>query len=382
VKTPRFHLPRASAYDQLHARSNAAHVEAFQELPAPRGAAPYRLDLAEVIGEAAVKEIESAGKLVFHAVGDTGGIKEPRFQENVAAAMENDFSRQPAPAFFYHLGDVVYFYGQRASYYEQFYDPYIRYPAPILAIPGNHDGAVTPGADTADPAETVSLEGFFTNFCALPNTHTTEAHETPRNAMTQPNVYWTLTTPLATIVGLYTNVPEGGAVRPEQREWFAKEIAEAATDRALIVAAHHPIYSADAMHGSCPGIGEVLNKAFQEAGRTADLVLNGHVHNYQRFTRQYQGKEQTRPITYIVAGAGGYHNLHAMGKVDGAPPPSEWQDEELGVTLNSYNESDFGYLTLTVTKTEIQGAYTAVPKAQSEGAAVQTNVSDTFTISL
>jgi len=196
--------------------------------------------------------------------------------------------------------------------------------------------------------------------------------------MTQPNVYWTLTTPLATIIGLYTNVPEHGVVREDQEAWFAQEIAEAPSDRALIVASHHPIYSADVFHGSSPHIGEVLDRAFEKAGRSADLVLNGHVHNYQRFTRQYKGKA----MTYIVAGAGGYYNLHQMGDVDGSPPPPDWYDEELGVVLSAYNQIDYGYLTLTVTKSAIQGVYNAVPKQQRAGGPVQASVGDTFTIML
>jgi hypothetical protein len=377
--TPRFHLPRASAQSQLRGKARAAHREDALPLPQPQGNAPYRLDLSEVLGTKAAAAIEQAGKLVFHAVGDSGGIKQPEFQENVAAAMERDFAAlNPAPSFFYHLGDVVYFYGQRALYYEQFYDPYVHYPAPIFAIPGNHDGAVTPVGDTEDPPEQSSLEGFVKNFCAPPGTHTPEAGESPRQAMTQPNVYWTLTTPLATIVGLYTNVPEHGEVDADQVAWVAEEVAAAPTDRALIVAAHHPVYSADQFHGSSPNIGAILDEAFAHANRAADLVLNGHVHNYQRFTRQYEGT----PITYIVAGAGGYYHLHHMGKVNGQPPPPEWQDEELGVVLNAYNEIDFGYLTLTVTKDAIEGIYNAVPKPGSPGGTVQAPISDSFKIPL
>jgi acid phosphatase type 7 len=331
-----------------------------------------------VVGAGAVKAIERQKTMVFHTVGDTGGIKEPRFQESVAAAMERDFDSELAPSFFYHLGDVVYFYGQRASYYDQFYDPYMQYPGPIFAIPGNHDGDITPEGDVEDPPEKRSLEGFVTNFCAAPGTHRPEAKEAPRDAMTQPNVYWTLDTPLATIVGLYTNVPEHGVIEADQEEWLATEIAAAAKDRALIVAAHHPVYSASVHHASSPNIGRALDKAFEEAGRAADLVLNGHVHNYQRFTRQHNG----RSIVYVVAGAGGYHNLHPMAHVEGQPPPPEWYDEELGVVLNAYNAHDFGYLTLTVTETTIRGVYTAVPRHQPADGSLATSVSDVFTVLL
>ncbi len=375
----RFHIPRATAHEQLHAQTAAAHKQKPQPMPAARGEKPFRLDLADVLGADAVGKIETAGKLVFHTVGDTGGVKHPEAQENVALAMEHEFETlNPAPSFFFHLGDIVYYYGQRALYYDQFYDPYIHYPAAIFAASGNHDFDVTPGSDTKDPPESIPLDGFMTNFCAAPGTHTPEAGEAPRLAMTQPNPYWTLTTPFATIVALATNVPEHGYVEPEQEEWFAAEIAAASPEKALIVVSHHPIYSADAFHGSSPNIGKVLDEAFKQAGRSADLVLNGHVHNYQRFTRKHKGKA----ITYVVAGNGGYYNLHHMGLVNGQLPPPNWHDKELGVTLNAFNQTDYGFLTLTVTKDQIEGNATSVRKPSSPGGVAETAPGDHFTITL
>jgi hypothetical protein len=52
--------------------------------------------------------------------------------------MEKEAAQQ-FPAFFYHLGDVVCYDGERGSYYPQFYEPYLHCPAPIFAIPGTHD---------------------------------------------------------------------------------------------------------------------------------------------------------------------------------------------------------------------------------------------------
>jgi hypothetical protein len=45
--------------------------------------------------------------------------------------------------------------------------------------------------------------------------------------MTQPNVYWTLETPFANIIGLYSNVPEGGEIHQEQFDWFVNELSSA-----------------------------------------------------------------------------------------------------------------------------------------------------------
>ena len=41
--------------------------------------------------------------------------------------------------------------------------------------------------------------------------------------MTQPNVYWTLLHAWVTIIGLYTNVPEGGAIAEDQLGWPTTE---------------------------------------------------------------------------------------------------------------------------------------------------------------
>ena len=95
---------------------------------------------------------------MFHTVGDTGGIDNAWPQQIVAYWMEKDAAQQ-FPAFFYHLGDVVYYDGEHGSYYPQFYEPYFHYPAPIFAIPGNHD------ADVGRPPNHASLEPFMKNFC-------------------------------------------------------------------------------------------------------------------------------------------------------------------------------------------------------------------------
>ena len=54
------------------------------------------------------------------------------------------------PAFLFHLGDIVYNFGEARYYYDQFYEPFRNYPAPIFAIPGNHDSFIVPGTQSAD----------------------------------------------------------------------------------------------------------------------------------------------------------------------------------------------------------------------------------------
>ena len=125
------------------------------------------MDLAAVIGAAAAQAIQNSGKIVFHTVGDTGGVHKPEYQFAVADAMADDVAN--GASFWYHLGDVVYYFGQDQYYFEQFYDPYRDYNAPIFAIPGNHDGVIFKG-ETAK-----SLDAFVANFCAGQPAHTPDS---------------------------------------------------------------------------------------------------------------------------------------------------------------------------------------------------------------
>jgi hypothetical protein len=310
--------------------------------------------LENILAPASVDAINKSGTMVFHSVGDTGGVNTPTQIENVTTYMEADFASADVtthPSFFYHLGDVVYYDGELPNYYPEFYEPYMTYPGPIVAIPGNHDGDQNPQTGES------SLEGFVRNFCSQAPVRTKEAQDAPRTAMTQPNVYWTFLTPLITIIGLYSNCPEGGQLSQEQINWLQSELGAAPKDRALIVAVHHPIYSA---YGSKPGsqhLYGVLEAAVQAAGRIPDLVLSGHVHNYQRFTGTLAGKD----VPMIVAGAGGYNaKLHVLHKA--------FHQAKLPITmpgaggiLENFCDNQHGYLRITVTKKSIACEYVAVP---------------------
>ena len=116
-----------------------------EPIPAPHVQPPV-MDLNAVLQASAIAAIQMAGQLVFHTVGDTGGVVKAEPQLAVADAMAADRTGKTyatgLPAFFFHLGDVVYYFGQQEYYPEQFYDPYRNYGGPIFAIPGNHDGVL------------------------------------------------------------------------------------------------------------------------------------------------------------------------------------------------------------------------------------------------
>jgi hypothetical protein len=138
---------------------------------------------------------------------------------------------------------------------------------------------------------------------------------------------------------------------------------------------HHPIYSADTYHSGSAYMSGILDAAIQATGRVPDAVFAGHVHNYQRFTRMLNG----RAIPYIVAGAGGYWNLHSMQKVNGRPIKTPYPiPNEEGVTLENYCANQHGYLLMEVDGKTLKGQYFAVPSAQGTPAQQK----DSFTLDL
>lgn len=338
-----------------------AHKNQVQPVPTPRTTPPH-LDLADVLGPDLLAPIAAAKRITFHAVGDTGAAKVNAFQtaaqalaneESVADAMTADLERggPDTPAFFFHLGDVVYYFGEAQYYYDQFYDPFRNYDRPIFAVPGNHDGAVF-GADPTQP-QVPTLEAFVRNFCAVTPGPSPDAGALVRSTMTQPGVYFTLDAPLISIIGLYTNVLEGPGVLSSQQgkypigddqlQFLTAELTRlkplrAAGERAVIIACHHPPVSVDSKHGGSTGLAADIDAACQSAGFWPDAVLSGHAHLYQRFTRAVANRD----IPYVVAGSGGF----------AATPPAT-KIPTGGVTVGEYTLVappliEFGFLTITV----------------------------------
>ncbi len=355
----------------------------FQQLPPPAGAAPYRFDLSQLLSAQDVTSIKDAGVLVFHSVGDTGDYRGQQ-QDFVAAMMTRDAqasSNDRKPAFYYHLGDVVYFAGDIDMYGANFYETYKDYPGFIVSIPGNHDCQPDDPQDGPVDPNKKSLDGWVQNFMSTtPGQLGSNKTSSARTQMDLPNVFWTFTTPLATIIGLFSNVGESeGEIHPDQVAWFQGELKAADPNLALIVAVHHPPLSGDTEHSGSAAVYKVLFDAFKATKRYPNLILSGHVHNYQRFTQSVEGPKGTLQIPCIVAGAGGYTSLGKLHQVNGKYPSVPFP---LGsdLTLEQYDQDNFGFLRLEVSKTQIVGSYLSSPYAP--GTTPTANVAERFAIDL
>ncbi len=377
------HVPPVSAAKlQVQAVGIQLPHYPFQPLPTPNGPPPYRFDLSQLLPATDVNAIANS-TLVFHTVGDTGDHRGQQ-QDFVAEMMTQDAQNLPAnrkPAFFYHLGDVVYFAGDISMYGDNFYQTYKDYPCFIVAIPGNHDCQPDDPQDGPVDPNKVPLDGWVQNFMSKnPGQLGSLKTGANRTQLDLPNVYWTFTTPLATIIGLFSNVGETeGEIHQDQIDWFQNELTAANPNLALIVTVHHPPFSGDIEHSGSSAVDQVLMKAFQAVKRYPDLILSGHVHSYQRFTNVVQGPKGQFEIPYVVAGAGGYTKLGKLQKVQGAYPKAPLSVGK-GLTLEQYDQDNFGFLRLEVSKTQIVGIYLSAP--YSVGGTPAAKAADSFTVDL
>ena len=366
------HGSDAAAYRTLDAL-NARHALQPLPFPAPRGLPEPILTLAAVLGDrgaSTTKAAIAAGRMVFHSVGDTGNTRGPDPQNEVADKMIADFQEaDPAdvPLFFLHLGDVIYNFGEKLYYYDQFYDPYRDYPAPIVALAGNHDGMIAP--DT----HAVTLDAFLSNFCADAFRINPEAGGLSRTAQIQPGVFFTFEAPFVRVLVLYSNTLEDpgvissqGGTFPElndsQLDYLRAAVARVKAEKypgALILAHHHPAYTAGSKHGWSIAMREEIDAIFDEAGVWPHAVLSAHAHNYQRFMRSHGDRQ----IPYIIAGNGG-HGLGKLTTKKSGPlrTPMVIQAAAKGVdqvVLENYDDQDYGYLRIVVDAARLRIEYHA-----------------------
>ena len=333
-------------------------------------------------GADVIKAIEDAKAINFHMIGDSGASAAKNFGAmiHVSDAVTNDFhNATPAnrPSFMYHLGDLVYNFGESLYYYDQFYEPYREYPAPIFAVPGNHDSFVLPNT----PKGSEPLTIFQRNFCATSIAVTTEAGSLHRTAMMQPGVYFALDAPFVRIIGLFSNALEDPGVISSQTQQpgsMAKTMAAAAAKKAkgggkgkggggganpnpavktwpavpdyqlsflaaqlqniktsnykgaVILAVHHPPFSygveggtsSGAKHYGSPLMLAEIDAICKEVGVYPHAFISGHAHNYQRFTRKLNFGGQNYSVPFIICGDSG-HNVDTLVQSRFGSKPTE-----------------------------------------------------------
>jgi hypothetical protein len=356
-----------AAIDQL----NKEHKLKPLPFPSPRGTPGEPvLTLEQALGNHpnANKTITDNGQIVFHSGGDCGSTKGPKTQNEVADKMVGDFDEtdpREMPQFLLLLGDVVYNFGEPEYYYDQFYEPYRNYHAPIFAAAGNHDGMVSPLAHAQ------SLEAYGRNFCADPQQGfvvTPEAGGLSRTAQVQPGVYFTLDAPFVRILVLYSNTLEDPGVIAdpdignEQLTYLRAALNRVKQEKfagALLFAHHHPPYAIGGQHSSSTDLRKQMDGICAEVGVWPHAVLSGHAHSYQRFTRL---RSDGTAIPYVICGNSG-HNVQRLQAPKGSTALrtpqtilSKTADDD-AVTFENYDDTDYGYLRVIVDPQQLRIEY-------------------------
>ena len=217
------------------------------------------------------------------------------------------------------LGDNAYEDGSVAEYAECYDPTWGRFEGRTRPAPGNHEYS-TPGA--------AGYFGYFGKAAGSPGKgyysyDLGEWHVISLNSMCE-------------------NVGGCGPTSP-MLTWLKNDLA--ANPKACTLAYfHHPLFSSG---NYAPGIPKVkpLWEALYSAG--ADVVLNGHDHNYQRFAPQDpDGRaDPDRGIREFVVGTGGASHYPIEGPIANA---------------QIYNDDTFGVLKLTLNETSYDWKFVPV----------------------
>jgi hypothetical protein len=173
------------------------------------------------------------------------------------------------PGTVFVLGDNVYIDGTYRDFTDCYHPSWGRHKDRTKPVPGNHE-YFTPGA-----------EGYFTYFNNIPS-------------------YYAYDLGAWRIYALNSEIDVSGG--SPQVKWLENELA--VNPRPCVLAYwHKPRWSSRYEDGSDATF-ETLWKTLHDAG--AELVINGHIHNYERFKEMNaEGAAASPGLREIVVGTGG-----------------------------------------------------------------------------
>jgi hypothetical protein len=297
------------------------------------------------------QRILSSGKMSFAMVGCSGDPTTGTNTQAVGAAISADEDL----SFFYHLGDMIYTIsgsdaegGEPVKPYslslwdDQLFGPYAKFPRKIFAIAGNHDGKYK--------EKIQALRDYFQFFCGDTVQQPTGAKH--RRQMTQPYIYWRLDTPYAYIIGLYSNIANGGILdKPSeyttanftdgpQYKWLVEQLQAVAAmnktagaqRKAVLLTVHYPPYSGasnfnirgDQSQGGPPAKGKhpaqpnnydvpylavALQQAFEVSEQRPDAIFSAHAHLFERLNYKFA---DGAVMPCLIVGCGGHSPLEKL----------------------------------------------------------------------
>eukprot|EP01006_Ploeotia_vitrea_P032202 TRINITY_DN64461_c0_g1_i1.p1 TRINITY_DN64461_c0_g1~~TRINITY_DN64461_c0_g1_i1.p1 ORF type:complete len:506 (+),score=250.15 TRINITY_DN64461_c0_g1_i1:239-1756(+) len=262
------------------------------------------------------------GTMTFAVIGDMG-------LDNSNETMQYLASEATSGAIngILHVGDISY-----ADAYQRVWDQYLRKIQPTASqlpyqvVPGNHE----------------IWEGFasYKHRFQMPGAETRGS---------PGNMYYSFDAGLVHVIGYSTeSVIDTPWISPDQVAWLQADLAAANANRAnvpwIVMMGHRPLYCGTHDGPNCEQFSAYLRKTVEDIIYKAkvDLVIAGHVHNYERMWPTYNGAavsqsyvNPTAPV-YVINGAAG--NREGLQKNFVNPQPS-W---------SAFRAAEFGYAHLTI----------------------------------
>jgi len=198
------------------------------------------------------------------------------------------------------LGDNAYDAGTLSEYQTEYAPNWGQYNAKVSPAPGNHEYDTSGGA------------GYFAYFGAI-----------------VPAPYYSYDVGTWHLISLNAEVSVSSGAAEET--WLRNDLA-AHTNQCTLAYWHEPRFSSGTTHGSDTDLATVWQDLYNAH---ADVVLNGHEHNYERFAKQSpSGAADPNGIREIIAGTGGASHGYPFG----TPLP----------TSEVRNDSTWGVIKLTL----------------------------------
>ena len=297
------------------------------------------------------RHVLSSSKMSFAMVGCSGDPTTRANTKAVAKAITADKDL----SFFYHLGDIIYTLSgsdtegvvpvvpySPSLWDTQFFGPYRKFKKKIFAIAGNHDGKYK--------EKIKALSDYFRFFCAGTVKRPTGAKH--RRRMAQPYIYWRMDTPYACIIGLYSNIANGGILDNPTRyttsnftdgpqyKWLVEQLQAVAAmnktagtrRKAVLLMVHYPPYSGatnfnvrgDTSKGGpvakgkrsaqpnnydVPCLAVALQQAFKDSGQRPDVIFSAHAHLFERLNYKFADGSV---MPCLITGCGGHSPLENL----------------------------------------------------------------------
>jgi len=271
-----------------------------------------------VLGSAQSVSAQDSTDPVFVGAGDIASCDVNRTgDEATAKLLHNIVDPATSPTKVFTTGDNAYESGTLSQYKDCYGSNWGDFKAITVPSLGNHEYY-----------STASASGYFDYFSAAPSAPVPNTTANP--GLTPGKGYYSYDLGSWHMISLNSNCSfVACAAGSAQIEWLKKDLA--ANSKACTLAYwHHPRFSSKLSSG-----GNSNMKPFWEAlyAAKADVVLNGHIHNYERFAPQTPSgveDDPARGIREFVVGTGGY-SLNTFQSTQQAPNSEKQYADSYGV---------------------------------------------------